>query len=121
MVRNQIIPPGTSSWIPLMKGSSPSISTGMSLLSIEPPNALPACPGKKPLGKTCFDVFHTNICENNCALRQTFESGKSVFNATAHIIDNKGRRVPVRLSAAVLKDENGLVIGGVEPSRTSGK
>ena len=69
---------------------------------------------EEALGKTCFDVFHTNICENNCALRQTFESGKSVFNATAHIIDNKGRRVPVRLSAAVLKDENGLVIGGVE-------
>ena len=64
--------------------------------------------------KSCCDVFHANICEKDCALRRTFETGKSVVNATAHIINNKGRRVPVRLSAAILKDEKGKTIGGVE-------
>ena len=66
------------------------------------------------VGKSCCDVFHANICEKDCALRQTFEAGKSVVNATAHIINNDGRRVPVRLSAAVLKDAKGKIIGGVE-------
>ncbi|MFH1139130.1 MAG: sigma 54-interacting transcriptional regulator [Pseudomonadota bacterium] len=65
-------------------------------------------------GKSCCDVFHANICERDCALRRTFETGKSVFNATAHIIDNQGRRAPVRLSAAVLRDENNRIVGGVE-------
>ena len=55
-------------------------------------------PRSEALGKSCCDVFHADICEKNCALRQTFETGKSVVNAAAHIISNQGRRVPVRLS-----------------------
>jgi PAS domain S-box-containing protein len=66
------------------------------------------------IGKSCCDVFHANICEKNCALRKTFENGKPVVNATAHIINRQGRRVPIRISTAILKDKNRRVIGGVE-------
>ena len=71
-------------------------------------------PRDEALGKECCDVFHADICEKDCALRRTFQTGKSVFNATAHFISHQGRRVPVRLSAAVLKDETGNILGGVE-------
>ncbi|MBU2550465.1 MAG: sigma 54-interacting transcriptional regulator [Proteobacteria bacterium] len=71
-------------------------------------------PRDQAAGKSCHDIFHANICEKDCALRQTFETGRSMVNATAYIINNQGHRVPVRLSAAVLRDENGRVIGGVE-------
>jgi PAS domain S-box-containing protein len=66
------------------------------------------------LGKACCDVFHASICEKDCALRRTFETGKPVVNATAHIIDRQGRRVPIRISTAILKDDARRVIGGVE-------
>ena len=66
------------------------------------------------IGRPCSEVFHANICENNCALRQTFETGKPVVNATARIVDNKGFTVPIRISTAILKDKNGNVMGGVE-------
>ena len=66
------------------------------------------------LGKACCDVFHANICEKDCALRKTFETGKPVVNATAHIINQQGRRVPIRISTAILKDDTRRVIGGVE-------
>jgi PAS domain S-box-containing protein len=66
------------------------------------------------LGKSCCDVFHANICERECALRRTFENGKPVVNATAHIITHQGRRVPIRISTAILKDDSRRVIGGVE-------
>jgi PAS domain S-box-containing protein len=66
------------------------------------------------LGKACCDVFHASICEKNCALRKTFETGKPVVNATAHIINRQGRRVPIRISTAILKDDARRVIGGVE-------
>jgi PAS domain S-box-containing protein len=66
------------------------------------------------LGKTCCDVFHADICEKDCALRKTFETGKPVVNATAHIINQKGRRVPIRISTAILKNAAAKVIGGVE-------
>nr|MCU0586066.1 sigma 54-interacting transcriptional regulator [Desulfobacterales bacterium] len=66
------------------------------------------------IGKSCCDVFHADICEKECALRKTFENGKPVVNATAHIITRQGRRVPIRISTAILKDEARRVIGGVE-------
>ncbi len=66
------------------------------------------------IGRACSDVFHADICEKDCALRRTFVTGKSTVNATAYIISNQGRRVPIRISAAILKDSDGKAIGGVE-------
>jgi PAS domain S-box-containing protein len=66
------------------------------------------------MGRPCSEVFHANICENNCALRKTFETGKPVVNATAHIVNNRGFTVPIRISTAILKDKDGNTIGGVE-------
>ncbi len=69
---------------------------------------------KDALGKACFDVFHANICEKMCALRRTFDTGEPAVNATAHIINIQGNRVPIRISAAILRDDHEKVIGGVE-------
>jgi len=35
-------------------------------------------------------------------------------NATAHIVNNRGFTVPIRISTAILKDKDGNTIGGVE-------
>ncbi len=69
---------------------------------------------EEALGKPCSDVFHTDICETACALRRTFDTGKPVMNAVAHIVNRDGDRLPVRLSTALLRDDAGEVIGGVE-------
>jgi PAS domain S-box-containing protein len=69
---------------------------------------------KDALGQSCCDVFHASICESDCALRRTFLSGTPVVNATAHIINRQGQRVPIRISTAILRDDGGNVIGGVE-------
>ncbi|HVC90896.1 MAG TPA: sigma 54-interacting transcriptional regulator [Acidobacteriaceae bacterium] len=66
------------------------------------------------LGRQCCDVFRASICEGSCALRRTFSSGKPVVGATANIIDASGRRIPIRISTALLRDQDGAVIGGVE-------
>lgn len=66
------------------------------------------------IGRACSDVFHADICEKDCALRRTFVTGEPTVNATAHIISNQGHRVPIRISAAILKDSDGNAIGGVE-------
>ena len=69
---------------------------------------------REALGHKCADVFHANICEKECALKRTFASGKPIVNATAHIITNCGRQIPIRISTAVLRDKKGKIIGGVE-------
>ncbi len=69
---------------------------------------------REAIGKACCDVFHATICEKQCALRETFKTGRPTVNATAHIISIQGRRIPIRISTSILKDEQGCVIGGVE-------
>jgi len=66
------------------------------------------------IGSSCCDVFRANICEKDCALRRTMTSGKPVVNATAYIINQHGERIPIRISTALLKDNAGSIIGGVE-------
>ncbi|MBU8933428.1 MAG: sigma 54-interacting transcriptional regulator [candidate division Zixibacteria bacterium] len=72
---------------------------------------------EEAIGQRCSDVFHASICETSCALKETLESGKPVINRTAFIIDAEGNRVPISISAAVLKNKNGDIIGGVETFR----
>ena len=71
-------------------------------------------PRKEAFGKRCCDVFHASICENDCALRRTFETGQPVINTSAQIINGQGYRIPIRISTAILRDRAGKIIGGVE-------
>lgn len=71
-------------------------------------------PRERALGCLCYEVLRANVCETNCALKYTFSSGNPIINSTASIIDHKGRQVPIRLSTAILRDEKGDIIGGVE-------
>jgi len=66
------------------------------------------------IGSPCCDVFHANICEKDCVLRRTMDSGKPIMNATAHIINQQGQRIPIRIATALLRDEDGNIVGGVE-------
>ena len=69
---------------------------------------------RQAIGSACCDVFRANICEKNCALRRTMETGKPIVNATAHIVNENGRRVPIRIATALLKGSKGQIVGGVE-------
>ena len=74
-------------------------------------------PRKKALGQKCSAILRADVCETDCALRQTMRTGKSVINRAVHIIDAKGERHAIAISTALLKDEKGKVIGGVETFR----
>lgn len=66
------------------------------------------------VGRRCSDVFHASICEKACALGRTFDTGRPVVNATAYIVNHQGDRVPIRISSAILRNDAGKVMGGVE-------
>ena len=68
----------------------------------------------KAIGRYCYDIFRANICENACALKRTLADGKPVVNVTTQIVNCAGEKIPIRISAALLKDSRGEVIGGVE-------
>ncbi|SJZ72714.1 PAS domain S-box-containing protein [Trichlorobacter thiogenes] len=69
------------------------------------------------IGRLCSEVFRSNMCETDCALRKTLKSGKPVIGRSGYIIDEEGNRIPISLSTAVLKDNSGKVVGGAETFR----
>jgi len=72
---------------------------------------------EEALGKPCCEVFRAEICEGDCALKRTIVTGKPVVNHAVFIVRADGKRVPISISTAVLKDEKGGVAGGVETFR----
>ena len=69
------------------------------------------------IGRLCSEVFRSNMCETDCALRKTLKSGKPVIGRTGYIIDEAGDRIPISLSTAVLRDASGAIAGGAETFR----
>jgi PAS domain S-box-containing protein len=72
---------------------------------------------EQAIGQLCSEVFRSSMCEAQCALRQTLSDGKPVINRTGYIINANGKRVPISISTAVLRDKNGIIIGGAETFR----
>jgi len=72
---------------------------------------------EEAVGQYCKDVLKADVCEKGCVLRKTIQTGKSIVNRTVHIVDAAGRRLPISISTALLKDEKGRIIGAVETFR----
>jgi PAS domain S-box-containing protein len=71
----------------------------------------------KAIGQHCRDVLRADVCETDCTLAATIETGKPIMNKAVHIIDARGQKRAITISTALLKDETGKVIGGVEMFR----
>lgn len=69
------------------------------------------------LGKYCFEVLRSNICEKSCPIRESLVSGKNSINLQVNILRPDGKQLPVSVNASALKGEKGEVIGGVETFR----
>ncbi len=74
-------------------------------------------PREEAIGRRCSDVFRASVCESGCVLRQTMKSGKPVLCRTLYIVNADGEKVTLSVSTALLRDNDGAVIGGVETFR----
>jgi PAS domain S-box-containing protein len=69
------------------------------------------------IGRFCREVLKADVCEAGCALRETMETGRPIVNKPVDIIDAHGHRKPITISTALLQDESGQIMGGVETFR----
>ena len=69
------------------------------------------------LGQKCFDVFRCSMCQGQCAMEQTLKTGDPVIDRHGTIINSGGQTVPISVSTAVLQDDRGRTVGGVETFR----
>lgn len=72
---------------------------------------------KEAIGRHCWEVFRSNMCEADCALKKTMEEGKPYVSTSAYIINYDQKKIPISVSTSLLIDKNGDVIGGVETFR----
>ena len=74
-------------------------------------------PRQEAIGKHCWEVFRSNMCEHDCALRRTMKLKKSFIDTSTYIVNSEQNRIPVIVCTSLLKDESGHVLGGVETFR----
>ncbi len=74
-------------------------------------------PRVEAIGRECSEVFRSSMCETACALRESMSTGKQIRCRAGYIVDSEGDRIPISVSTAVLRDEDGKVLGGAETFR----
>ena len=60
-------------------------------------------PRERALGQPCCDIFRANICETECSLRRSLETGLPVVGRTVKILDAEGNRKAISITTAILK------------------
>ena len=74
-------------------------------------------PAAQAMAHPCCEVFRADICEGECALKETLASGTPIVNKQVNILTASGRRVPISVSTALLRNAEGEIVGGVETFR----
>lgn len=69
---------------------------------------------KEATGGKCYEVFCTEYCNARCYLQKAIRQGKSEVKRRVHFLSREGRRVPLEITASVLRDAKGKLLGGVE-------
>jgi PAS domain S-box-containing protein len=74
-------------------------------------------PREEAIGRLCSEVFRSSMCETECALHQTRQTGEPIIGKSGYIIGADGSRLPISVSTAVFKDQAANVVGGAETFR----
>jgi PAS domain S-box-containing protein len=71
-------------------------------------------PAAKALKSKCYEVFQSNICQNECGMEKALELGTETRDLRAHILNSSGATIPVDVHTAILHNEKGEVEGALE-------
>jgi len=66
------------------------------------------------VGKHCFDIFRTEVCHRQCALKDTLKSHGAIENTRVTIITRDGKELPISVTTTMLKNDKDEIIGAIE-------
>ena len=66
------------------------------------------------IGQKCFDIFRTEVCHRQCALKDTLKTQAPVENARVTIITREGQEKSITVTTTMLKNDEGDLLGAVE-------
>ena len=65
------------------------------------------------LEQYCKYIFKCELCESKCPIGLILETGNTLYDYRSNIEIKNGTRKPIKLNAAILKNENEEPVGGV--------
>ena len=57
-------------------------------------------PRQDAIGRHCWEVFRSNMCEKDCALKRTMQEGATLTNTSTYIVNSAKKRIPIDVSTA---------------------
>ncbi|PMP85306.1 MAG: hypothetical protein C0174_04870 [Thermodesulfobium narugense] len=64
---------------------------------------------EEAIGKRCYDVFRSNMCLNNCPIKEALEKG-SCTKRHGYIIDSSGNKVFISVSNVLIKNLSNEIV-----------
>jgi PAS domain S-box-containing protein len=72
---------------------------------------------EEAIGERCYNIFRAPVCQTGCLLAESIRTGRQISGLELTILNRRNEEVPINISTAVLRNEEGEVIGGVETFR----
>ncbi|MEJ2056428.1 MAG: sigma 54-interacting transcriptional regulator [Desulfofustis sp.] len=74
---------------------------------------------EQAIGKKCFEILggSSDKCKKQCFLKESMLTGEEKLSRKTTIFRSDGEQIPVTISASVVRNKSGEVIGGVETMR----
>ena len=69
------------------------------------------------IGQSCHKIFNSSVCLSDCPIKEALATNRSVTNREFDIFNKERRKIPISISASVLRNAEGEAIGGVEVFR----
>ena len=69
------------------------------------------------LGRFCWDIFRSHLCQAGCPLKSTLETGLTRMDQDVRMLSKQGKHISVLCSTSVVRDKDGRVAGAVESFR----
>jgi PAS domain S-box-containing protein len=66
------------------------------------------------LGKFCWDVFRADMCQKDCPMRVSMNTGEVLLDREVEITTKSGQKILILVNSAQLKKQGNAVLGGVE-------
>lgn len=72
---------------------------------------------EEALGRHCWEVFRTNLCQGSCPLQESLATGRTITNQEIETITKDERSAVISVATSALRDASGQFIGAVETFR----
>jgi PAS domain S-box-containing protein len=66
------------------------------------------------MGKFCWDVFRSDLCQKDCPMRISMSTGESLVDREVEITTKTGQKLLILVNTSQIKKASNVVLGGVE-------